>query len=257
MEKELLFKVEGKVAVMEINRPPYNPLNQGVINEMDFYLDKVFQNDEIRALVIKGVGEKAFSAGADIEQFIPKLGLKDLSMTADFHQTFEKLNKLPIPVIAALKGHVLGGGLELALACDFRICDENTQLGLPEINLGIFPGAGGTQRLPRLVGRSKAMEIMMFGNAISANEAFQIGLVNRVVSSGEADRNAMSWAEELARKPVTAIGKIKKAILHGSNLPLAEGLQYEVELFSDVFKSEDAKEGVKAFIEKRKPVFVD
>ncbi|SEI87391.1 enoyl-CoA hydratase [Bhargavaea ginsengi] len=255
MQNVLLFEVHQNIAVLEINRPPYNPLNPEVIKAMSGYLDEIYRNDEIRALVIKGSGEKAFSAGADIQQFVPKLGSRDLSMTAAFHQTFEKLSQLPIPVISALKGHVLGGGLELALSCDFRICDENTKLGLPEVNLGIFPGAGGTQRLPRLVGSSKAMEIMMFGDSIGADEALQAGLVNRVVSAGESDGEAVRWAEALAVKPKAAIAKIKKAVVHGQNLPLAEGIRYEIELFSDVFKNDDAKEGVQAFIEKRKPSF--
>ncbi|KZE38807.1 hypothetical protein AV656_07855 [Bhargavaea cecembensis] len=255
MQNVLLFEVHQDIAVMEINRPPYNPLNPEVIEAMSGYLDEIYGNDDIRALVIKGSGEKAFSAGADIQQFVSKLGSRDLSMTAAFHQAFEKLSQLPIPVIAALKGHVLGGGLELALSCDFRICDENTKLGLPEVNLGIFPGAGGTQRLPRLVGSSKAMEIMMFGDSIGADEALQAGLVNRVVPAGESDEEAIRWAETLAKKPKAAIGKIKKAVVHGQNLPLAEGLRYEIELFSDVFKNDDAKEGVRAFIEKRKPSF--
>ncbi|WP_053362644.1 enoyl-CoA hydratase-related protein [Bacillus sp. FJAT-27251] len=255
MEEVLLCSMEGKIAVMEINRPPYNPLNPAVFEQMISFLEDLYRNEEVQVLVIKGSGEKAFSAGADITQFVPRLGKKDISLTAGFHKAFELLSQLPIPVIAAMKGHVLGGGLELALACDFRICDENTRMGLPEINLGIFPGAGGTQRLPRLIGKSKAMEMIMFGTPIHAEEAVRYGLVNKVAAAGTVDNVAMDWANSLAQKPKTALKNIKKTIQHGMNLPLAEGLRYEMELFSEMFVSEDAKEGVHAFLEKRTPNF--
>lgn len=255
MEEVLLCSIEGKIAVMEINRPPYNPLNPAIFESMIAFLEDIYRNKEVQVLVVKGAGEKAFSAGADITQFVPRLGNKDISLTAGFHKAFELFSQLSIPVIAAMKGHVLGGGLELALACDFRICDENTKMGLPEINLGIFPGAGGTQRLPRLVGKSKAMEMMMFGTPINAEEAKQYGLVNEVVAAGTVDEVAMNWARTLEQKPKVALQNIKKTIQHGSNLPLAEGLRYEMELFSEMFVTQDAKEGVQAFLEKRKPSF--
>lgn len=256
MVEVLVCSIEGKIAMMEINRPPYNPLNPAVFENMITFLEDLYRNKEVQVLVVKGAGEKAFSAGADINQFVPRLGNKDISLTAGFHKAFELLNQLSIPVIAAMKGHVLGGGLELALACDFRICDENTKMGLPEVNLGLFPGAGGTQRLPRIVGTSKAMEIMMFGTPINAEEAKQYGLVNKVVASGTVDEEAMNWAKTLAQKPKLAIENIKKTIHHGSNLPLSEGLRYEMELFAEMFVSEDAKEGVNAFLEKRTPNFI-
>ncbi|MFD2682570.1 enoyl-CoA hydratase/isomerase family protein [Bacillus seohaeanensis] len=255
MEDVLLCSIEGKIAMIEINRPPYNPLNPAIFEKMITFLEAVYRNKEVHVLVVKGVGEKAFSAGADITQFVSRLGKKDISLTAGFHKAFELLNQLSIPVIAAMKGHVLGGGLELALACDFRICDDTTKMGLPEINLGIFPGAGGTQRLPRLVGKSKAMEMIMFGTPINAEEAKQYGLVNEVVAAGTVDEVAMNWAKKLEQKPKVALQNIKKTIQHGSNLPLAEGLRYEMELFAEMFVSEDAKEGVHAFLEKRKPNF--
>ncbi|MCM3584169.1 enoyl-CoA hydratase-related protein [Mesobacillus maritimus] len=255
MDDVLLCKIEGKVATMEINRPPYNPLNPAVFEKMIGFLEELYRNEEAHVLVIKGTGEKAFSAGADINQFVPRLGSKDISLTAGFHKAFELLTQLSIPVIAALKGHVLGGGLELALACDFRICDENTKMGLPEVNLGLFPGAGGTQRLPRLIGKSKAMEMIMFGTPIEAEEAKQLGLVNKVVPAGLVEEEAMSWANTLKEKPRVAIQKIKKTIQHGSNLPLSEGLRYEMEMFAEMFVSEDTTEGVTAFLEKRKPNF--
>jgi enoyl-CoA hydratase/carnithine racemase len=255
MEEVLLCKIEGKVAVMEINRPPYNPLNPAVFEKMKTFLEELYRNEEVNVLVIKGAGEKAFSAGADITQFVSRLGRKDLSLTVGFHKAFELLTQLPIPVIAALKGHVLGGGLELALACDFRLCDEHTKMGLPEVNLGIFPGAGGTQRLPRLVGKAKAMEMIMFGTPINAEEAKESGLVNKIVAAGTVEEEAMNWANILKEKPRVALQSIKKTIQHGVNLPLAEGLRYEMELFSEMFVSEDAKEGVSAFLEKRTPKF--
>lgn len=255
MEEVLLCSMEGKIAVMEINRPPYNPLNPAIFENMISFLEDLYRNKEVQVLVIKGAGEKAFSAGADITQFVPRLGKKDISLTAGFHNAFELLSHLSIPVIAAMKGHVLGGGLELALACDFRICDENTKMGLPEINLGLFPGAGGTQRLPRLIGKSKAMEMIMFGTPLNAEEAKQYGLVNKVAAAGTVDNDAMDWANILAQKPKAALQNIKKTIQHGMNLSLAEGLRYEMDLFAEMFVSEDAKEGVHAFLEKRAPSF--
>jgi enoyl-CoA hydratase/carnithine racemase len=256
MEKALLFEIVDKVAVLEINRPPYNPLNQDIFLEMTRIVEDLYGNENVNALVIKGAGEKNFSAGADINQFVSRLGNEDISLTTGFHKAFELLTKLPIPVIAALKGHVLGGGLELALACDFRICDENTKMGLPEVNLGIFPGAGGTQRLPRLIGRSKAMELMMFGTSINAEEAEQYGLVNQVVPAGTSEAEAMKWANILKEKPRTALKNIKKTINYGIDLPLSEGIRYEMEKFAEMFESSDAKEGVTAFLEKRKPNFI-
>ncbi|WP_042346959.1 enoyl-CoA hydratase/isomerase family protein [Bacillus massiliigorillae] len=256
MENVLCFEIIEKVAVLEINRPPYNPLNQAIFQEMTRIVEGLYGNEEVNVLIIKGAGEKAFSAGADINQFISKIGKEDIALTIGYHQAFELLTKLPIPVIAALKGHVLGGGLELALACDFRICDENTKMGLPEVNLGIFPGAGGTQRLPRLIGRSKAMEMMMFGTSIHAEEAKQYGLVNQVVPNGTVEEEVMKWANLLKEKPRLALKNIKKTINHGIDLPLTEGIRYEMEKFGEMFVSMDAKEGVNAFLEKRKPDFI-
>lgn len=255
MEEVLLCEIRGKIAVIEINRPPYNPLNQEIIKKMTAFLRELYSKDNVRVLVIKGSGDKAFSAGADITQFVSRLGASDISLAAAFHQAFELLSQLPIPVIAALKGHVLGGGLELALSCDFRICDETTKLGLPEVNLGIFPGAGGTQRLPRLIGKSKAMELIMLGSPISAEEAKSYGLVNQVVLAGEAENEAMKWANILKEKSRLSLMQIKKSIHHGTEISLSEGIRYEMELFAEMFRSEDAEEGVSAFLEKRKPNF--
>ncbi|WP_185907819.1 enoyl-CoA hydratase/isomerase family protein [Psychrobacillus soli] len=256
MKEDILCRIEGKIAIIDINRPPYNALNSAIFEGMITFLEELYRNDEANVVVIKGAGEKAFSAGADINQFVSRLGSKDISLTAGFHKAFELLTQLPIPVIAALKGHVLGGGLELALACDFRICDENTKMGLPEINLGIFPGAGGTQRLPRLIGKSKAMEMIMFGTIINAEEAKQYGLVNKIVAFEHVEEEALNWANMLKDKPKVALQKIKKTINHGLELSLAEGLRYEMEMFAEMFVSEDAREGINAFLEKRKPNFV-
>lgn len=255
MGEPLLYSIKEKIAVMEINRPPFNPLNEEIVDIMMSFLEELYKHDDAHVLVIKGSGEKAFSAGADIHQFVPRLGKKDLSLTANFHQAFDLLNELSIPVIAALKGHVLGGGLELALAADFRICDENTKFGLPEINLGIIPGAGGTQRLPRLIGQAKAMEMMMFGTSITAEEALQYCLVNKVVPVGEVENKAMEWANILKNKSKTALSSIKKSVRYGINLPLLEGLKFERTQFAELFATKDAKEGVMAFLEKREPKF--
>ncbi|WHZ05238.1 enoyl-CoA hydratase-related protein [Neobacillus sp. YX16] len=255
MEKVLLSKIVDGIAVFEIYRPPYNPLNQEVIDEMASFLQEIYANPDVRVLVIVGSGEKAFSAGADINQFVSRLGKKDISLSMNFHRTFELLTQLPIPVIAALKGHVLGGGLELTLSCDFRICDPDTKLGLPEVNLGIFPGAGGTQRLPRIVGKSKAMEMMMFGTSIDAEEAQRIGIINRIVPVGSVEEEAMNWAYRLKEQPRLSLNQIKKAVNRGTEMSIADAIRYEMELFAEMFTSEDTKEGVQAFLEKRKANF--
>ncbi|WP_066292453.1 enoyl-CoA hydratase/isomerase family protein [Bacillus sp. FJAT-29937] len=256
MEEVCLCEIYEKVAIIEINRPPYNPLNPAVIQKMTYFLEELYGREDVNVLVIKGAGEKAFSAGADINQFVSKLGSRDISLSGNFHRAFELLTLLPIPVIAALKGHVLGGGLELALACDFRICDENTTLGLPEVNLGIFPGAGGTQRLPRIVGKSKAMEMMMFGTSINAEEAKKYGLVNQITAVGAVEEEAMKWANILKEKPKRSLQNIKKTINRGLEISLSEGIRYEMEIFAETFLSRDAEEGVSAFLDKRKATFI-
>lgn len=255
MEKVLLCEIQERIAILEINRPPYNPLSPTVIHGLTKVLEDIYSEESVHVVVIKGAGEKSFSAGADIRHFTSRLGSKDLALAGDFHKAYDLLNQLPLPVIAALKGRVLGGGLELALACDFRLCDENTKLALPEVNLGIIPGAGGTQRLPRLIGAAKAMEMMMFGRSVSAAEALNLGLVNRVVPPGTVEEEALNWAKILKQKPKLSLKNIKKSVHYGLGLPLAEGIRYEKELFSEMFISEDAKEGVNAFLEKRSPVF--
>lgn len=255
MSDILKVRIENQIAFLTINRPPYNPLNLDLIDCLTQELHHIEQNKDVHVLVISGEGEKAFCAGADINGFVSRLGTKDRSLIRAFHHAFNQLSTLSIPVIGALKGHVLGAGLELALACDFRICEEDAKLGLPEVNLGIFPGAGGTQRLPRIVGQAKALEMIMFGKTVSAKEAGEMCLVNVVVPKGAAESTAREWAEELKEKSKPVLARIKQSVQSGMQLPLHEGMELEQEIFSDLFLLDDTREGIHAFIEKRKAEF--
>lgn len=249
-------KSEG-IAVVTITNPPMNVLNRAVVEALFETFIRLEHDDEVVAIVACGAGERAFMAGADIKEFPDALGQpgRARQLALRLHEVMNLIDRCPKPTIAALHGFVLGGGLELALAFDMRICDETTQLGLPEIKLGIFPGAGGTQRLPRLIGEAKAKELMFTGESVSAEAAFAIGLVNRVVARGEALREAEHVASVIAKRSLPALSRLKKAIDEGLAGTLAEGVLMEAELFDEVFQTDDSREGITAFIEKREPAF--
>lgn len=243
-------------AVVTLSNPPMNVLSQKVFKELDSAFDKLANDPEVTAVVLTAAGDRAFVAGADIKEFpelIGKSGLKQQFM--ETHAVLNKIDAFEKPVIAALNGLTLGGGTELALCCDIRIAGVDIQIGLPEITLGLFPGGGGTQRLPRLVGEAKAKELMFTGVPIDAAEAEKIGLVNQVVPTDDVLAAAEEMAARISRFSLTALSRIKQAVNEGRDSSLEKGIEKEAALFEEVFQTEDIQEGVRAFIEKRKPAF--
>lgn len=246
---------ENQLAIITINRPPVNALSLEVVEELSGILADLRSDAGVKALIITGAGPKAFIAGADITQF--QQG--DLATVEKFirrgQEVFEELETYPKPVVAAINGVCLGGGNELAMACDLRLAAESARFGQPEVNLGIIPGWGGTQRLPRLVGKTVAMEILFLGQMIDAREAWRIGLVNQVVPDAELLAKAKELGQRLAAQPPLALAAMKKAVRDGLDTTLDQGLELEVKAFLQVYQTEDAKEGVNAFLSKRKPEF--
>ncbi len=254
-ETILVEKNEEGVATITINRPDkMNALNTKVHEEGVAALEELQKDDEVRVVVFTGAGDKSFIAGADISEFA---GQTPVTQRAVFQQKtlFNSIDTFPKPVIAMINGFCLGGGCELALACDIRIASENAKLGQPEINLGIIPGGGGTQRLTKLVGDGMAMELILTGDMIDAEAAFDIGLVNSVYSAEELEEETMKLAKKIASKSPIALQMAKEAVKTASKSNLDEGLKREIDLFAITFSSEDKEEGVAAFLEKRKPEF--
>lgn len=251
----LLLERHSRVAVITINRPDKrNALNIKTREEGAALLDELRSDDSVAVVVITGAGDKAFIAGADIAEFAGRTA----SMQRDVmtgRSLFTAVDTFPKPLIAMINGYCLGGGCELALACDIRIASENASFGQPEINLGIIPGGGGTQRLTRLVGEGKAMEMILTGEIIDARTAFSIGLVNHVVPADQLQSKTMEIASRIAEKGPLAVRYAKEAVKLASRSNLDEGLRREVDLFALCFSTEDKDEGVRAFLEKRKPEF--
>jgi enoyl-CoA hydratase len=245
----------GAVALLTINRPDkLNALNKKVHEEGVATLEELKKDETVRVLVVTGAGEKSFIAGADIAEFE---GQTPVTQRGLFHEKtlFNSLDAFPKPVIAMVNGFCLGGGNELALACDLRICSENARFSQPEINLGIIPGGGGTQRLTHLVGEGRAMEIILTGDMIDARTAEAIGLVNHIYPADELEAKTMELANKIAEKAPIALQLCKEAVKFASRSNLDEGLRREVDLFAICFSTDDKQEGVSAFLEKRKPVF--
>jgi len=251
----LLLERRGCVAIITINRPDKrNALNIKTREEGAALLEQLRNDDSVGVVVFTGAGDKAFIAGADIAEFAGRTSItqRDVMMGRSL---FTAIDSFPKPVIAMINGYCLGGGCELALACDIRIASDTASFGQPEINLGIIPGGGGTQRLTRLVGEGKAMEMILTGEIIDANTAFLIGLVNHVVPAAELDARTMEIANRIADKSPIALQLAKEAVKLASRSNLDEGLRREVDLFALCFSTEDKDEGVSAFLEKRKPAF--
>lgn len=251
------IKLENRegVAILTINRPDkLNALNSKVHAEGVAALDELKNDDAARVLVITGAGEKSFIAGADISEFAGQTPMTQRNL---FHQRslFNSLDAFPKPVIAMINGFCLGGGCELALACDIRVANEKARFGQPEINLGIIPGGGGTQRLTRLIGEGKAMEMILTGDMIDAEAALRLGLVNYVFAPEELEAKTLELASKIAEKSPIALQMAKEAVKIASRSNLDEGLRREVDLFAICFSTEDKEEGVSAFLEKRKPIF--
>jgi len=250
------LEISHPIATITINRPKsLNALNAQVIEEMHSALDEIQGNEDVRALIITGAGDKAFVAGADISELarLNPVGAKHFATRG--HQLMFKLEALPIPVIAAVNGFALGGGLEMALSCDFIYASENAKLGQPEINLGIIPGFGGTQRLARIVGKNLAREMIMTGMTLSAEEAEKKGIVNRIVPSPELLETARKTAGIIAKKGRVSVYAAKQVISTGMDTDLKTACEMEINAFALCMASPDAREGTSAFLEKRKPDF--
>lgn len=246
--------VKDGVATVTINNPPVNALSTQVVMELDKTLGEL---GDAKVVIITGAG-KLFSAGADIKELAKiSSGEEARQFSESCHRVLRKIETSKRPVIAAINGHCLGGGLELALCCHIRIAFEGARLGQPEINLGIIPGAGGTQRLPRVAGSSMALEMLLTGEPLSAEEANTYGLVNRVTKLDLLMEEASFLAKRIVAKPASAASLIIEAVDSGRNMPIELALELESKLFGDVFTTEDSKEGLKAFLEKRPPQFKD
>lgn len=251
----LTIEKEEGVAIVRLNRPPVNSLNFKVYSEL-YDLISEFENDaEVNAIILTGTGEKAFAAGLDVKEVAGKSIPDYLAFARAARMCLDKVASIQKPTIAALFGFVFGGGCELALACDLRIASSDASIGCPEVNLGIIPGSGGTQRLPRLIGVAKAKELLFMGATVSGDEAYRIGLVNKAVPKEAVLDEAKTWAKQLASKPKVALSILKNVIDNGMNMDLQSAITYENNCFVITYVSEDGREGFQAFNEKRKPVF--
>jgi enoyl-CoA hydratase len=251
--QNVLVTREGDIGLVQLNRPKVlNALSFEVMSELVKGLEELDGDAAVRVIILTG-GERAFAAGADLAE-MSKATPVDLVLGRRF-ELWDRIRKISKPIIAAVSGYCLGGGNELAMNCDILIASETATFGQPEVNVGIMPGAGGTQRLPHIVGKHKAMEMILTGKSISAEEAYRVGLVNRVVPLESLIEEAKRIAAEIASKPPISIRAAKEAILRAQDTTLEVGLEFERKAFCMLFATEDAKEGMKAFLEKRKPTF--
>ncbi len=251
----ILYEKRGKTAYITLNRPQaLNALDIETLQELSLALIDFRDDDELLAAILTGAGERAFCAGADIQDELPSLKATRNKRWCE-PPTIMRGLELWKPVIAAINGHALGGGLELALACDFRIAAENATFGFPEVTLGIIPDWGGTQRLPRSIPLAKAAELLLMGQRIDAQEAYRIGLVNKVVPLPQLLPTAEEWAERLCQLPPLAVRAAKEAMIRGIELSLEDGLRLESKLEASLWTTEDAEEAKQAFLAKRKPAF--
>lgn len=257
MFNTLLTHIENGVCFITINRPEkMNALNAMVIGELAQAITEVYENSEIKGALITGAGGKAFVAGADISEFLALNAEGGKELARRGHElVFNRIENCPKPVIAAVNGFALGGGCELAMACHFRVASDNAKFGQPEVNLGLIPGYGGTQRLIQLIGKGRAMEFTMTGNMISAVDALQWGLVNYVTPIEELIPRAVSLLQIIQTKAPFAIAKVIE-LINSAAYDASNGLHKEIEAFGELFDTADAKEGAAAFLEKRKPVFI-
>lgn len=251
--ENLLVNKDGALAVVTLNRPQaLNALSYGLVKDLSLAMQELDQDPEVRVIIVTG-GEKVFAAGADIKEMADRGPFDELVQERLAYR--DKINKISKPVIAAVSGFALGGGCELAMSCDLIIASETARFGQPEANLGIIPGSGGTQRLTRVLGKHRAMELVLTGDMLNATDAERLGLVNRIVPVELLLEEAKAVARKIAAKPALAIKAAKEAVLKAANLPLDEGLDFERKSFYLLFASEDRAEGMKAFLEKRKPEF--
>jgi enoyl-CoA hydratase len=250
-----MYEKKENIGLLTINRPEkMNAISQELTAELSLFLDEIENDDELRVIVITGAGDKAFVAGADINELVDRDARLGRRVSRERQEIFSRIENLYVPVIAAVNGYALGGGLELALACSIRICSEKAQFGAPEVKLGIIPGDGGTQRLPRLVGQGRAMEMIITGDFIDAQEAYRIGLVNKVFPPEKLKEEAMELAKKIASRPPLAVRYAKEAV-NRSQEDSVSGFALESYLHALSCTTEDKKEGVSAFLEKRKGKF--
>lgn len=242
------------LATLVIDRPPLNPLSHRAKGEILGCLEEIAADRAIRCLIVHGAGGRAFSVGADIKEFpdmIARNGVRDHAVQE--HTLYNRLDFFPIPTIAAIEGHCLGGGLELALACDLRVASENSHLGMPEAKLGVFPAGGGTERLPRLIGESRARELIYTGEPVDAREAWRLGLVNRVAPAGKALEAAQALGRTIAERPGITLRTVKAVMDRGLCMDALEAQQVSVEAISELFLADVVRKNVQAFLERRAP----
>ena len=254
--RNLLSHDRGAIRTLTINRPDkLNALNRETIGELQLAFDQARRDDAIRVIVLAGAGEKAFVAGADIAELATLTPIEARTRARAGQAMMRSVETLGKPVIARIHGYALGGGMELAMSCHLRIASDKAKLGQPEINLGLIPGFGGTQRLLRLAGRSAALELCLLGHQIDAARALALGVLNRVVAAEKLDEEIAAVADQLAASAPIALAGILDAILVGGECAIDEGLDYEAQTFATCFATEDMREGTRAFLERRKPVF--
>lgn len=256
MSEVVKFKKEEGILFLTISRvEAMNALNKEVLNSLKELFEKAKKDEEVKGIILTGEGEKAFVAGADIKEFSNYIPWEALKMSQFGQELFSKIENFPKPVLAAINGFALGAGCELAMSCHIRIASKNAKFGQPEVTLGIIPGYGGTQRLPRFIGLGRALELILTGKMIDAEEAYRIGLVNKVVEQTELINETKKLLIQIIEKPPLAIELALNTVISGKEMKLEDGLKLEASNFACLFSTEDMKEGVSAFIEKRKAVF--
>jgi enoyl-CoA hydratase len=253
----IILEKKGRVATITLNRPPMNPLNRRMYEEFGQAADELNADPEVKVVIITGAGEKTFAAGLDVKEVEGKSVTEMKDFWACSRDASARVAAIEKPVIAAINGLALGGGLEIALCCDLRIASEGARFGQPEVTLGIIPGGGGTQRLSRLIGAARAKELLFTGEMFDAQAALHMGLVSKVVPPDTLMEEATALATTIAAMPAVALKMIKHAVDHGINMDLNSALTYEGECFILSYTSEDGREGLRAFVEKRKPNFKD
>ena len=252
----LLYEKADGIATVTINRPEsLNALNNQVYSDLNDLFGEIEKDDEVRVVILTGSGEKAFVAGSDITEMAPKSSLEIVPFVEIARLASDRIYNLSKPVIAAIHGYALGGGCELTMCCDLRIASEKARFGQPEVSVGVIPGAGGTQRLARLIGMTRAKELIYTGDMIDANTALSYGLVNKVVPVEDLMNEAREMAKKLLTKSSAILALAKAAVTDGAGMSLPDGLSYETQCFARCFATEDQKEGMNAFIEKRKAEF--
>ena len=254
-EQQVLFEKREKAGIVTLNNPPANALSAEVIAEADAAFSRAIADDEVKYIILTGQGTKVFASGADIKELQGFDEAKAMNVITTVKNFAGHILECPKPTIAAINGIAFGGGLELALCCDFRVSVEKARFGLPEITLAVIPGSGGTQLLPRIVGLSKAKWMLLSGESVKSQEALEIGLIERVATEGNLLEEAMTMGDRLAANGPLAYAAIKQSLRNGMEMPFSEAMLEESKLFAKMAETEDKAEGVLAFLEKRKPEF--